>query len=256
MTPLKNKIVFITGASSGIGEACAREAAALGARLILTARRLDRIQALAQELRETHDVEVLPLALDVRNKKEVFACISGLEKSWQAIDILVNNAGLALGLQKLQEGAPDDWDTMIQTNLNGLLYVTRAVLPLMLAHQAGHIVNIGSVAGRQSYVGGNVYAATKAAVHSLCSSLRLDLLGTDLRVTEISPGMVETEFSQVRLKDEAKAKAVYAGLTPLSGIDIADAVMYCVTRPSHVNIAEMVVYPTAQAAVGQIAKRK
>lgn len=246
---MKNKIVLITGASSGIGKACAEQFATLGARLILTARRRDRLEQLAKDLKEQHKADVLPIQLDIQNNNEITSAITSLPKNWHDIDILINNAGLALTTDSIQDGDPDNWDIMINTNLRGLLYVTRAILPGMIARKSGHIVNIGSVAGHDYYPRGNVYCATKHAVKAISKSLRIDLLGMSVRVTEIDPGCVETEFSEVRWKDKKRAKEFYSGFTPLIGKDIADAVIYSVTRPPHVNIAEMVVFPTEQASI-------
>ncbi|MES2345698.1 MAG: SDR family NAD(P)-dependent oxidoreductase [Chlamydiota bacterium] len=253
---LKNKIVFITGASSGIGSACAEHCAAQGAKLILTARRLDRLHNLQEKLKKQYHTESLALELDVQNKTAVSNAIQGLSKPWDQIDILINNAGLALGTNPIQEGNPDDWDLVINTNILGLLYVTRAILPQMIARNVGHIVNLGSVAGHDCYPGGNIYCATKHAVKAISKSLRLDLLGKSIRVTEIDPGAVHTEFSEVRWKDKTIADNFYADFTPLVANDIADAIIYCVTRPLHVNIAEMIIYPLAQASVTHLARNK
>lgn len=255
MQNLKDKIVFITGASSGIGAACAEQFAALGAKLILTARRIERLKQLATKLEKQHSIQVLPLELDVRNKEQVATTIKHLPQNWQEIDILVNNAGLALTTDKIHESNIDNWDIMISTNLSGLLYVTRAILPGMIARNRGHIINIGSVAGHEHYPSGNVYSATKHAVRALSKSMRLDLLGTKLRVTEVDPGAVVTEFSDVRWNDKERAKAFYADFTPLQADDIADAVVYAATRPEHVNISEMLIYPTDQASTNHLHRR-
>jgi 3-hydroxy acid dehydrogenase/malonic semialdehyde reductase len=252
MYSLKNKIVFITGASSGIGKACAEQYAAAGARVIITARRLERIQALAHSLQTAHQAEVLPLPLDVRDNAQVIALIKNLPQEWQQIDILVNNAGLGLTMNTIQEGDPAQWDTMIDTNIKGLLYVTHAILPTMITRNQGHIVNISSVAGHQYYPRGNIYSATKHAVKAISKSLRLDLLGRAIRVSDIAPGMVETEFSEVRLGNKESAKQVYANMQPLSGDDIADIVLYCTTRKPHVNIEEILVFPTMQASANHV----
>lgn len=245
LTSLKNKIVFITGASSGIGEACAHHFAEQGAKLILTARRKDRLEKLARELK----AEVLSLELDVQDKNAVSTAIENLSPEWRNIDILINNAGLALDSLPIQEGHIENWDTMLQTNVNGLLYVTRAVVPGMIERKTGHVVNIGSVAGHDAYANGNVYCATKAAVRAISKSMRIDLLGKNIRVTEIAPAATNTEFCTVRWKDKKRADDFYKGFEPLVANDIADAIIYCVTRPAHVNIAELVVYPTEQATV-------
>ena len=249
ITMLKNKIVLITGASSGIGMACATHCAKSGAHVLLCARRLDAVQKLATDLHHTYGVETYAFALDVRNRKQVESILQSLPDAWQRIDILVNNAGLAAGLDFFYEGDVDDWDNMIDTNLKGLLYVTRAILPKMVNRNIGHIVNIGSIAGHQVYPKGAVYCATKYAVNALSDALRMDLLGTKIRVSSIDPGAVETNFSNVRFKgDLERAAAVYEGMEPLSPNDVADAVLYCITRPMHVNISEVILMPTDQAS--------
>jgi NADP-dependent 3-hydroxy acid dehydrogenase YdfG len=252
VTDLINKIILITGASSGIGQACARLFAKQGAKLILCARRQDRIENLAKELEELYKTKCLPLLLDVQDKAQVENRLGALPDDWQAIDILINNAGLALSSDPIQEGSLENWDKMIDTNIKGLLYVTRVVLPGMLKRAYGHIINIGSIAGQECYTNGNVYCATKFAVKALSKSMRLDLIGSAIRVTEIAPGAVETEFSEVRWDDKEKAKAFYEDFNPLFAEDIADAAYYCLTRPAHVDIAEMTIMPTAQAAASQI----
>lgn len=255
MFNVKNQTVLITGASSGIGRACAERFAALGANLIVTARRLYRLEELSQELTTKYGIRCLCLPFDIQKKDNIAAAFAEIEKQKWNIDLLINNAGLALSKDKLQEGEVTNWETMIDTNIKGLLYVTRAALPFLLKKNAGHIVNIGSIAGRSCYVGGNVYCATKFAVKALSQSLRLDLLGTNIRVSEIAPGAVETEFSNVRLHDAEAAKKVYAGYVPLVADDIADAIVYCVTRPAHVNISEMVIYPQAQASPTEVYRK-
>lgn len=252
MQNLKNKIVLITGASSGIGYACAEQFAAQGAHLILSARRTERLQALANKLSESHAVRALTLPLNIQDKVQVQTAFKNLAAEWQDIDILINNAGLALGTTTMQDANPDDWDVMIDTNIKGLLYVTRAVLPTMVSRNQGHIVNLGSIAGHECYPGGNIYCATKHAVKAISQSLRLDLLGKAIRVTNISPGAVETEFSEVRWNDKARAKAFYEDFTPLSADDIADSIIFATSRPSHLNIAEMVLMPTAQASANHL----
>jgi len=242
---LKDKIVFITGASSGIGEACARAFAGAGARLLLCARRLDRLQRLAAAL----NVPCHCFALDVRDQAAVQAAIAGLPEEWQAVDILINNAGLSRGLTRLHEYDLQDVDEMVDTNVKGLVYVTRAVVPGMVARQRGHVINIGSIAGHAVYPNGAVYCATKAAVKSITEGLKMDLNGTPVRVTSVDPGLVETEFSVVRFHgDVARAKKVYEGLRPLTGDDVADVVLFCATRPPHVNINDVVMMPVAQAS--------
>ncbi|HQR39542.1 MAG TPA: SDR family oxidoreductase [Blastocatellia bacterium] len=242
---LENKIVLITGASAGIGEACARAFAAEGARLILAARRTDRLEQLAAGL----GVPTLCIALDVRDAPAVDSVLSALPDEWSAIDVLVNNAGLGLGLDKLQDGSVDDWNGMIDTNVKGLLHVTRAVVPGMVARGRGHVINIGSIAGREVYPGGNVYCASKHAVDAITKGLRMDLVATPIRVSTIDPGLVETEFSIVRFKGDAdRARKVYEGIQALRGADVADAVVYCATRPAHVSINEIVIMPVNQAS--------
>lgn len=254
MQSLHDKIILITGASSGIGEACARLFAANGAKLILAARRKERIESLAVDLHSKHGTSCLPLSLDVRNKSEVELTLGTLPTSWQAIDILINNAGLALSSDPIQLGSIENWDVMIDTNLKGLLYVSRSILPGMLTRNQGHIINIGSIAGQECYPAGNVYCATKHAVRAITKSMRLDLLGTPIRVTELAPGAVETEFSEVRWADKNKAQLFYQEFAPLLAQDIADAAYYCLTRPAHVDIAEMTIMPTVQASANHIHK--
>ena len=251
---IKDKIVFITGASSGIGKAAAYQFAEKGAKLILTARRIDKIKQLAEELKAKYSTDVLSLQLDIQDKALVRSSIQDLPKEWCDIDILVNNAGLALDSCKLQDGNVDNWDIMINTNVHGFLYVLRAILPNMIARNAGYVINIGSVAGHEYYSGGNVYSATKHAVKAITKSLRIDLLGTDIRVTEIGPGAVNTEFSEVRWKDKKRADDFYKDFDALSADDIADAIVYSATRPLHVNISEMLIYPTAQASCNHLHK--
>lgn len=255
-SPIKGKTVFISGASSGIGKACAQQFAELGANLIVAARRKDRLDQLSRELSEQYSVKCNPMQLDVMDNAQVVKIAEQLEKEKITIDILINNAGLALGLDKIQEGNVDNWVTMIDTNIKGLLYVTRAILPSMVQRNQGHIINIGSVAGLETYPLGNIYCATKSAVKAINKSLRLDLFGTGIRVSLIEPGAVETEFSLVRFKDPERAKKSYQGYHPLLAEDIADTVIYCATRPSHVNIEEIVVYPQAQPSVREIYKAK
>lgn len=253
---IANQTVLITGASSGIGEACAYHFAQAGARLLLCARRIDLIQQLAEQLKNQFNVEVHGFFLDVCQLEQVKSAMDALPREWKKIDILVNNAGLALGLDKIQDGNPADWAVMIDTNVKGLLYVTQAVLPQMLLQSSGHIINIGSISGHQVYPKGAVYCATKHAVLALSQGLRMDLLGTSIRVTEIDPGTVETNFSKVRFKgDSARAEQVYHEIDALRSDDIADAVLYCATRPAHVNIDEMIIKPTAQASVSLISKK-
>lgn len=253
MISLKNQIVLITGASSGIGAACAKIFATGGAQLILAARRIDKLDRLAKELVETGLIpsanQIHLLELDVRDRLKVESALNTLPEDWKAIDILINNAGLSRGLDKLHEGNFQDWEEMIDTNVKGLLYMTRYIVPGMVNRGRGHVVNIGSIAGRQTYPKGNVYCASKAAVKVISEGLKQDLLGTPVRVTEIEPGLVETEFSNVRFHGDAeKAKNVYQGLTPLTPDDVADVVYFCATRSPHVNISEILLVPTDQAS--------
>jgi 3-hydroxy acid dehydrogenase / malonic semialdehyde reductase len=256
MVNLQGQLALITGASSGIGEACARQFGAAGARLILNARRQERLHPLAAELQQSYGCEVLVLPFDVRDRPSVESALLNLPSSWQSINLLINNAGLSRGFDKLQDGNIEDWEEMIDTNVKGLLYVSRAVIPGMVARGHGHIVNVGSIAGRQTYPAGNVYCASKAAVKALSEGLKMDLLGTPVRVSEIQPGLVNTEFSTVRFHgDRPRADAVYQGLTPLSGGDIAEIILFMVTRPAHVNISELLVVPTDQATPTLVHRR-
>ncbi|MBI2784997.1 MAG: SDR family oxidoreductase [Legionella longbeachae] len=256
MNELTNKIVLITGASSGIGQACARLCAKQGAKLILCARRIDRLEKLAKELSQDEGNEPYILSLDVRDHEQVKKQLGSLPKEWQSIQILINNAGLALDTLPLQQGIVEHWDTMIDTNIKGLLYVSRALIPGMLERKVGHVVNIGSIAGHECYPNGNVYSATKSAVHAISKSMRLDMLGSPIRVTEIAPGAVETEFSEVRWNDKQKAKEFYQDFQPLLADDIADAIVYCITRPPHVDIEEMIIMPTIQASANHLCRKK
>ena len=261
MISIQNQIVFITGASSGIGAACAKIFATGGAKLILAARRLEKLDRLAKELVETKLIasadEIYLLELDVRDRPEVQSAIAALPEAWKNIDILINNAGLSRGLDKLHEGNFQDWEEMIDTNLKGLLYMTRYIVPGMVSRGRGHVVNIGSIAGRGAYPKGNVYCASKAAVRAISEGLKQDLLGTPVRVTEIEPGLVETEFSNVRFHGDAeKAKNVYQGLTPLTADDVADVVYFCATRSPHVNISEVLLVPTDQASATLVHRRE
>ncbi|HEX9657694.1 MAG TPA: SDR family NAD(P)-dependent oxidoreductase [Bacteroidota bacterium] len=253
MNSVKGKIVCITGASSGIGAACADEFAKNGASLLLLARRQERIAATAKSLAEKYKVHTLALTLDVQKQPEVERLFTSIPAEWKKIDILVNNAGLSRGLDKLHEAKIDDWEEMIDTNIKGLLYVTRAVLPSMVERNEGHVIHIGSIAGRQTYPGGNVYCATKHAVLGLTHGMKMDLLGTNVRVSSVDPGLVETEFSSVRYRgnEELAAKA-YANTTVLQPADIAEIVLFCATRPPHVNILETVVLATNQASASMV----
>ena len=246
---LNKENVLITGASSGIGWACAEAFAARGCRLLLAARREERLKGLSAVLRERHGTEVLTMILDVRDRGAVDEWVEGLPETWRNIGILVNNAGLARGLAPLHEGDVADWEEMIDTNLKGLLWVTRAVLPGMIALGRGHVINIGSIAGHEVYPGGSVYCATKHAVAALNRALAIDTLGTGVRISSVDPGMVETEFSLVRFHGDAeRAEGVYDGLEALRGEDVAEAVVFCATRPQHATVREMILMPTAQAA--------
>ncbi len=256
MLSVQNQVVFITGASSGIGSACARIFASAGAKLILAARRWERLQNLAAALHKDFATDVYLLQLDVRDRQAVESAISNLPPSWSDIDILINNAGLSRGLDKLHQGQFQDWEEMIDTNLKGLLYLTRYIVPKMVSRNRGHVVNIGSIAGHYTYPGGNVYCATKAAVKAISEGLKQDLLGTPIRVTSVDPGMVETEFSQVRFHgDTQRASQVYQGLTPLTPDDVADVVFFCVTRPARVNINQVILMPVDQASPTLIHRR-
>jgi 3-hydroxy acid dehydrogenase / malonic semialdehyde reductase len=244
-----HKIVVITGATSGFGKAIAEKFASNRWNCIITGRRADRLHAFADELREQYTVRVLSLVFDVREKEQVFQNLSNLPQEWKEIDVLINNAGLALGRDTFDKGDVEDWDTMIDTNIKGLIYVTKAIAPYMTSRKSGHIINIGSVAGKEVYEKGNVYCATKFAVDALSQSLRIDLLPYKIKVTAIHPGAAETEFSTVRFKgDEEKAKQVYTGFTPLSAADVADIAWYSATLPQHVCINELVVTCTAQGS--------
>ncbi|PJF48346.1 MAG: SDR family oxidoreductase [Chloroflexi bacterium] len=241
---LQDRIVFITGASSGIGEACARAFAAQGAKLVLCARRYERLQKLAESL----PVPTHIFKLDVTDRSAVEAAVAALPDGFREVDILINNAGLSRGLNKLQEGAIDDWEEMINTNIKGVLYVTRAILPGMIERQRGHIINLGSVAGHYAYQNGAVYCLSKAAIKSLTESLKQDLLGTPIRVSSVDPGLVETEFSVVRFHgDVERAKKVYEGVKPMTPEDVADAIVFCATRPPHVNINFIVMMAVGQS---------
>ena len=238
-------IALITGATSGIGAACARKFAAAGYRLIITARRAEQLAVMAGEL----DTEVLTLAFDVRDRDAVKRAVDSLPASWRDIDVLVNNAGLALGLEPEYAGSFEDWETMIDTNVKGLLYMTRLVVPGMVERMKGHVINIGSVAGDAAYAGGAVYCATKAAVKALSDGLRIDLAHTPVRVTNLKPGLVETNFSTVRFHgDSERAAKVYQGIQPLTGDDIADVALYAAQAPAHVQIAEVLILATHQAS--------
>ena len=247
-TKLSGSVVFVTGASAGIGAACAFAFAREGARLLLAARRVERLEALRGKLAEAGAKDVHTLGLDVRDRAAVESAVANLPDAWRAIDVLVNNAGLSRGLDKLYAGKVEDWEEMIDTNVKGLLYVTRAVVPGMVERGRGHVINLGSTAGEMTYPNGAVYCASKAAERAINDGLREDLLGTPVRVTSVDPGMVETDFSRVRFHgDETRAAKVYQGLTPLTPEDVADAIVWAATRPAHVNIARVLMTPVDQA---------
>jgi len=251
-----SKIALITGATSGIGAACAHLFAAQGYNLILLGRREQLLIDSAKHLEDKYAVEVKKIVADVRDYENLSYHLETLPSQWKKVDVLINNAGLSQGLDPIDKGSIDDWDTMIDTNVKGLLYTTRIVSNWMTAQKSGHIVNIGSIAGKEVYPNGNVYCATKHAVDALNKSMRIDLLPHGIKVTAINPGMVETEFSKVRFKgDEGRAKKVYDGLEPLVANDIAEAIWFVVSRPAHVNINDMLIMPTAQAT-GTIINRK
>ncbi len=250
------KWALITGASAGIGEATAWELAAQGYNLVLLARRKERLQALKKKIEKSRDLKVQIAALDVRNPKAIRKFVQSHQTVLKKLQVLVNNAGLARGAEKIQDGKLQDWDEMFDTNVKGLLALTREILPFFVANQSGHVVNMGSVAGRWVYPGGAVYCASKFAVRALSEGMRLDLLGTGIRVSNIEPGMVQTEFSEVRFrKDKKKAAAVYAGMKPLTAVDIAETIGWIVARPAHVNIQELVIYPTDQASVRDVNRK-
>jgi 3-hydroxy acid dehydrogenase/malonic semialdehyde reductase len=250
------KIALITGATAGIGEACAKVFAREGYNLILTGRRLDRLEKLAEQLNKEYNVEIAISSFDVRNREQVIENLEGLLAKWKKVDVLVNNAGLSQGLDPIQKGSYDDWDTMIDTNIKGLLYVSRVVSNWMIDNGYGHIINLGSIAGKEVYANGNVYCATKHAVDALNKGMRIDLLPHGIKVTAIHPGAVETEFSEVRFKgDKERAKKVYEGFEPLAAIDVAETIWFVASRPAHVNINDLLIMPTAQATSGNIFRK-
>lgn len=243
-----NKTILITGATSGIGKACALKFAEAGSNIIITGRRNERLVQVKEELEKEYGIQVLSLCFDVQDRQAVTAAFVDLPKQWQKIDILINNAGLALGKDSFEDANMDDWETMLNTNVHGLLYVSKAVLPFMLPNQKGHIINIGSVAGKEVYANGNVYCASKFAVDAITKAMRIDFLKYNIKVTGIHPGAVETEFSLVRFKgQEAIAKAAYDGITPLTATDIADTIFYCANLPDHVCVNDLVITCTQQA---------
>ncbi|MFI5162755.1 MAG: SDR family oxidoreductase [Sphingobacteriales bacterium] len=251
-----SKIALITGATAGIGEACAHVFARERYDLILTGRRTDRLEKLAKQLNAEYNVEVVVSTFDVRNREEVISNLEELSPEWKKVNVLVNNAGLSQGLDPIQNGSLDDWDTMIDTNIKGLLYVTKVVSNWMIANGYGHIINLGSIAGKEVYPNGNVYCASKHAVDALNKGMRIDLLPHGIKVTAVHPGAVETEFSLVRFKgDASRAKKVYDGFEPLVAMDVAETIWFAVSRPKHVNINELIVMPTAQATATNIFRK-
>ncbi|HEX3008864.1 MAG TPA: SDR family NAD(P)-dependent oxidoreductase [Bacteroidales bacterium] len=243
------KIALVTGASAGIGRAAAQKLAENKYNIIITGRRLKQLEDLKNELGIKYKSDVYILNFDITNQEETSNAIDSLPEAWKKIDVLVNNAGLSVGLNHIQDGIIEDWERMIDTNIKGLLYISNKVMPLMIARSSGHIVNITSIAGKEVYESGNVYCATKSAADAITKGMRIDLLKHNIKVTSIAPGMVETEFSIVRFKgDKERAGQVYKGLVPLSGDDVADAIIYAVTRPAHVNINDMLIMPVAQAS--------
>ncbi|MBN3035766.1 MAG: SDR family oxidoreductase [Bacteroidales bacterium] len=256
-TRISQSIAMITGATSGIGKACAGRFAREGYDLIITGRRKDRLEEIREQLEYSFPIKVKPLSFDVRDRLSLESLMASLEEDWKRISVLVNNAGLALRLDPVQEGDPADWDTMIDTNVKGLLYLSREVSRLMIRHGRGHIIHIGSIAGREVYPSGNVYCATKHAVDALTRAMRIDLLPYGIRVTQIAPGAVETEFSEVRFGgDKDRARKVYEGYKPLSGADVAEAVYWVTTLPEHANVNDLLIMPMAQASATIFHKNK
>ena len=256
MVSIKERVVVVTGASSGIGVSCAKMFAQEGASLILVARRRDKLEAVATEIKNNYQSKVQILEMDVSDRAAVADAFTTLPEAWQKVDILVNNAGLSRGLDNLQSGDIQNWEEMIDTNLKGLLYVTRSLLPGMVERNHGHVINIGSIAGHEAYPKGNVYCATKAAVRTLSQGMKMDLLGTPIRVSCVDPGTVETNFSNVRFRgDTEKAKKVYQDMNPLTPDDVAEVVVFCATRPAHVNMSEVLVLATDQSSATMINRR-
>jgi len=254
---MKNALILITGASSGIGEGCARKFAAQGSNLLLNGRNKAKLESLKVALEKQHGIKVFLLPFDVRDRQAATEALSSLPPDWQAIDVLINNAGLVLGVDKEHEAQPEEWDVMIDTNIKGLLTLTRLVVPGMIARGRGHIINIGSIAGDAAYAGGSIYCATKAAVKALSDGLRIDLVDTPLRVTNIKPGMVETNFTVTRYRgDKAKADDFYKGIRPLTGDDVAETVYFAAASPAHIQIAEVLLMPTYQATATVAHRRK
>ena len=243
-----NRTIFITGATSGIGKACAEKFAAAGDNLIINGRRKERLQELKNKLEKEYNIKVVCAAFDVRQKQEVFDSVNNFSTEWKQVDVLINNAGLAVGRDLFDDAEIEDWETMLQTNLNGLLYVSKAVLPMMIKRKSGHIINIGSTAGDDTYQGGNVYCATKSAVEVISRAMRIDLLEHHIKVTNIKPGAVETEFSKVRFKgNEEKAAKTYEGFVPLTGADVAETIYYCASLPANVCINDLTITCLNQA---------
>jgi len=253
---MKEKIILITGATAGFGKATAYKFAEHGWNIIITGRRAERLKEIEEEISRLYAIKVLSLCFDIRKRKDVEVAINDLPHDWKKIDVLVNNAGLAQGLALIQEGDVDDWETMIDTNLKGLLYVSRQVMPMMVAQGYGHIINLGSIAGKQAYLKGNIYGATKFAVDAISKSMRIDLLPHGIKVTNVSPGACETEFSLVRYKgDTERAKKVYEGFTPVSAADVAEVIFFAATRPPHVVLNEIEITPLAQANAYYMVKK-
>jgi NADP-dependent 3-hydroxy acid dehydrogenase YdfG len=253
---MNNKIALITGATAGIGRATAIHFAKEKYALIITGRRKDRLIRLTKKITNTYNTRVLPLSFDIRNYNEVEQHLNNLPKEWQKIDILINNAGLASGFGPIDKGLPEDWDKMIDTNIKGLLYATKMIIPLMIQRKKGHIINVASIAGKEVYLNGNVYCATKHAVDALSKAMRIDLLPHNIKVTNIAPGMVDTEFSLVRYKgDKTTASHVYRGMEPLHAKDIAEVIFFAANRPKHVNINDIVIMPTVQANTSHLIRK-
>ncbi|MBT8377770.1 MAG: SDR family NAD(P)-dependent oxidoreductase [Ignavibacteria bacterium] len=257
MNSLNGKTIFITGASSGIGKACAEIFAKEKSNLVLTGRRVERIKNISKKLEEEYSIKTKCIKIDVRDFNQIKKAVNSLDSKWNKIDILINNAGLARGFNKIYDGKKLDWDEMIDTNIKGLAYVSRLVLPLMIKRKKGHVINIGSTAGHEVYPNGNVYSATKYAVKALSQSIRIDVLDKGINVSSVDPGMVETEFSLVRFRgDKKKASNVYKGLKPLSPENVAEAVLFCASRPENVNINEIILTPLAQASSTQVHRKR
>ncbi len=257
MGSLTNKIAFITGASSGIGKACAEEFAKEGVNLIFSARRIEKLNEISESLKEKYGIKVYSFKLDVRNAEDVKETISSLPEEWKKIDLLINNAGLARGYSKIFEGDISHWEEMIDTNIKGLLYVTRQILPLMVERMSGHVINIGSTAGHEVYPNGNVYCATKFAVNAITQAIRMETIDKNIRVTTVDPGMVLTDFSSVRFSgDTERANKIYEGVKPLTADDVARTILFCASQPDHVNISEIILTPIQQASVAYIHRKK